>query len=146
MKKRHCLQTTLLILLFFLIKNSLFASSPDKNYEFSIIRRINTLAIYPQDLNDDGDDELILFHGEQVDVRDIKNFYHLKSFVISLDRNYSYTPLKSSKLDSLCFLVSYNTKDSVVYHLLIKTPEKDILVEGWFVNCCPSCRCFITIC
>lgn len=117
--KKPSSQLTFLLLffiMFLVLCDSKNKQSPS-NYEFKSRLKSTCLGLYPIDLDQDGEDEIVALSPGQIDVRDLESLKHIASFGIPRYRKYDVIPLITGTLDSLCFLFQYETKDSSVYKL-----------------------------
>lgn len=86
-------------------------------YEFKSRLKSNFLELYAVDIDQDGKDEIVHHSPGQIDVRDLESLKHIESFGIPKDRKFDVSPLITGRLDSLCFVLHYSTKDSSVFKI-----------------------------
>jgi nitrogen-specific signal transduction histidine kinase len=106
-----------LLLIFFF--THLFARQNDPVYEFHTQWKKTFQAACPIDVNQDGEDEFFTSYEDQLDLTDRRLQKYYASFGVSKCSTGTYHPLVTGRLDSLAFLKTSFTPDSVYWRLLV---------------------------
>ena len=119
-------QYSFFIVLFYVITHpSLYASAENVEYKFKSMWEGLHLQILPFDLDQNGEDELVIKSNvQQLDVYDRFKDKCYFSFLIKHLGEYGVLPLISGKLDSLSVLLHHYNKDSSNYHLIQRVKSK----------------------
>ncbi|MCI0512703.1 ATP-binding protein [candidate division KSB1 bacterium] len=92
---------------------------PPSNFEFNILNKKVVQGAQPIDINQDGEDEIFVLFGDEIDIFDAQILTHQAFFGVPAMK-YAYVPLSTGRLDSLAFIAIRATKDSVYWNLLIR--------------------------
>ncbi|MBN2091744.1 hypothetical protein JW964_19170 [candidate division KSB1 bacterium] len=117
-----------LFLIFFIL--TLFEkkakTQPPTNFEFNVLNKKLVYGAQPIDINQDGEDEIFIQLGDEIDIYDARILTHRAYFGVPALK-FNYCPLVTGRLDSLAFITYHGTKDSVYWDLLIKkfTPREE---------------------
>jgi signal transduction histidine kinase len=114
--RKHPFQLSFLAFLFIMLLVSCDLKNKQSTSQYELKSRLKStfFGLYPIDLDQDSEDEIVNYTSGQIDVRDLESLKHIESFGISRDRKYDISSLITGRLDSLCFLLHYTTKDSSV--------------------------------
>lgn len=106
-------------LILLLIVNILPAQQSEMQYEIHTHWKKTCPTLRPIDVNQDGEDEILMVHQDQIDLTDQSVLKFYASFSVPKTAKYSYTPLATGRLDSLAILRISFTPDSVHWRLLV---------------------------